>query len=426
MNKEISVLYVEDEEEIRLSTTKVFEYFCDKVYVASDGKEGLELYKRYKPDIVVSDLTMPNMNGIEMAKAIKEIDDEQYIVFMTAYTQENYFLEAIELQVDGYILKPIDFDILKKKILQIKEQIINKEQIKQQQLLIQEVIRLQESLVVILDAQGKILFANDSFLKFFNVTTIEDFYKENENIEGLFLNEEEDDVFTYNINSQRSWLEIIEEIEPNKRIVSLHDKKEDLFKSFLISIKKVEDTQHTIVLLTEITHLRDEKIKLRDKAYTDELTSIYNRAYFRDAFAKELEKFKRNKVPFSLIFFDIDFFKSFNDTYGHQAGDRVLKELSQLIQKNIRLYDIFARWGGEEFVIILPHTKQEDAITLAEHLRKKVMQNTFLGNKELEVHCSFGVSEVQQNDTLEKLLKRVDDALYKAKRNGRNRVEFVV
>ena len=158
------------------------------------------------------------------------------------------------------------------------------------------------------------------------------------------------------------------------------------------------------------------------KAYTDELTDIYNRAYFEDVFNKEIIRFKQEQLPLSFIILDIDRFKKFNDTYGHQLGDEILKELSRIIKEHTRQSDIFARWGGEEFVKILPNTSLKGARQLAEHLRAIVEHHIFIDN--LRVTCSFGVSEFKIYDTKESVMKKADDALYRAKTNGRNRVEI--
>ena len=139
--KEIKILYVEDEAGIRENTKRPLSYMCDQLIIASDGKEGLEMYKLHNPDIVVSDIKMPNMTGIDMAKEIKKINQDQHIVFTTAHSENSFFMDAIEMQVDGYILKPIDYELLENKIHNIIKQIhlkndylIQQEQIKQQEL----------------------------------------------------------------------------------------------------------------------------------------------------------------------------------------------------------------------------------------------------------------------------------------------------
>jgi len=131
--KNITILYVEDDENIRLNTKRPLQYLSNKLFLASNGLEGLKIYKKEKIDIVISDIKMPKMNGIEMAKEIKKINPDQYIIFITAHSDTNFFLEAIDLQVDGYILKPIDYNLLKNKVFKISEQIKLKTKLKQQQ-----------------------------------------------------------------------------------------------------------------------------------------------------------------------------------------------------------------------------------------------------------------------------------------------------
>ena len=129
----IKILYVEDEQEIRENTKKPLSYLCDELFVAKDGVEGLELYKKHTPDIVISDIKMPNMNGIDMCKKIKELNNHQHILFTTAHSESSFFMDAIEMHVDGYILKPIDYKLLKNKINDITEHINLKIEHKEQQ-----------------------------------------------------------------------------------------------------------------------------------------------------------------------------------------------------------------------------------------------------------------------------------------------------
>ena len=124
MSNKISILYVEDELSIREGLEPVLKYLSDVLNIAVDGKDGLEQYIKYNPDIVISDIKMPKMTDIEMVKKIKEINSKQNVIFTTAHSESKYFLEAINLHVDGYILKPIDLDILENKIEEIKSNLI--------------------------------------------------------------------------------------------------------------------------------------------------------------------------------------------------------------------------------------------------------------------------------------------------------------
>lgn len=125
-------------------------------------------------------------------------------------------------------------------------------------------------------------------------------------------------------------------------------------------------------------------------------------------------------TPLSMILFDIDNFKSINDTYGHLRGDDVLKTLAHSIKNTIRNTDLFVRWGGKEFIIIAPSTALNSAQSLAENIRKSVEHFDF--EEVGSITCSFGVTAYQQGDSLDSMVKRIDEAMYEAKTNGKNRV----
>ncbi|MCF6148536.1 MAG: GGDEF domain-containing protein [Candidatus Kuenenia sp.] len=165
---------------------------------------------------------------------------------------------------------------------------------------------------------------------------------------------------------------------------------------------------------------------LESLANIDGLTEVYNHRYLQIFLEREFNRAKRKKSTFCLIMLDVDNFKKFNDTYGHQAGDFILKELCVLLQKGIRTYDIIARYGGEEFAIVLPETELECAWTVAERLRNKVADHIFTDNKEkYKVTISIGIAEVNPSiDNISKnnLIDRADAALLESKKNGKNRI----
>jgi polar amino acid transport system substrate-binding protein len=176
------------------------------------------------------------------------------------------------------------------------------------------------------------------------------------------------------------------------------------------------------ILKKEITKRIRLENRLELLATTDRLTNIYNRYKMDIELEKQLELSKRYKRPFSLIYFDIDFFKKVNDSFGHKTGDIALTELSTLIQNSIRKSDILGRWGGEEFLIILPETNKQEALELAAKLREIVENHNFKKIKKLT--CSFGIATFKESDDAQSIIIRIDRRLYKAKENGRNRVEF--
>lgn len=173
--------------------------------------------------------------------------------------------------------------------------------------------------------------------------------------------------------------------------------------------------------LMEINELLDMRGKqLEEMAKTDPLTGAFNRQGIEDAIKIGLAEWRRHRKPFSIVMLDVDYFKEINDTRGHSVGDRVLAGLSELMQKNIRSGELFARWGGEEFVLVCRNTLLEHAGKLAEKLRSRVESHKF--EKNIKVTVSVGVATLADGETLDQLFIRVDKALYDAKRRGRNRV----
>ncbi len=160
--------------------------------------------------------------------------------------------------------------------------------------------------------------------------------------------------------------------------------------------------------------------ELEQLAITDPLTSLYNRRKFDELLAYEVERNQRYHADLSLIMCDIDHFKQINDKFGHAAGDTALKTFSNKVTENIRDVDIFARWGGEEFMILMPNANIDNARSVAEKLRKTI-ENTNIKTVS-SLTASFGVTRYNDDDTTESFVKRVDTALYRAKQQGRNTV----
>lgn len=171
-----------------------------------------------------------------------------------------------------------------------------------------------------------------------------------------------------------------------------------------------------------IDELKEIKKKLEILSITDELTGCYNRRFFMLRLKEEFSKAKRHGTPLSLVLFDLDHFKRINDTYGHSAGDEVLKRVADLMRRSIRIEDVLARYGGEEFVILSSLTNKEGAYSLAERIRKLIEENPVeYEGREIRFTISGGVSSINE-DIIgpEALIKVADTRLYKAKEMGRN------
>ncbi|WP_028992009.1 GGDEF domain-containing response regulator [Thermoanaerobacter thermocopriae] len=188
-----------------------------------------------------------------------------------------------------------------------------------------------------------------------------------------------------------------------------------------LSAVRIKDAWHAIGIIRDISERKRFEELLYRQSITDPLTNIYNRRFFMQMLEQEIERVKRNRKPFSIIMFDLDHFKRINDRFGHAGGDTVLKNVANTVKRRARKTDYFARWGGEEFIILLPETSLNNAVDLAEELRKQI------SSIELEqigdVTASFGVTEYRDTDTIDTVLLRADNMLYEAKRAGRNCVK---
>lgn len=166
----------------------------------------------------------------------------------------------------------------------------------------------------------------------------------------------------------------------------------------------------------------DTQDALESLSTTDQLTSLYNRRKLEESLEQKLKEALRES-RFSIIMLDIDRFKTINDTYGHDVGDHVLIHVAKLMKEATRVSDIIGRWGGEEFLLILPQTPLEGALVIADQLRTK-LQHLECDKYPQRVSASFGVATYRIDDTQNSILRRADSALYRAKNNGRNRVEY--
>ncbi|WP_347451892.1 sensor domain-containing diguanylate cyclase [Acetoanaerobium noterae] len=163
-----------------------------------------------------------------------------------------------------------------------------------------------------------------------------------------------------------------------------------------------------------------KNISLSERVSIDNLTGIKNRYYFDERIKEEVDLAKRQKVSFSLLLFDLDHFKLVNDNFGHDVGDKVLKRVTDAVSKIIRSYDIFARWGGEEFVVLMPNTTEAEAVTAAEKIRKTVED---ISHPDIEkITISIGIAIWELHDDVDQIFVKADKALYTAKNQGRNRV----
>jgi diguanylate cyclase len=209
------------------------------------------------------------------------------------------------------------------------------------------------------------------------------------------------------------------------------DQVKPIVASLLQSTREMRDTNKALedrlsLSKTEISNLQQSLEAIRAESLTDPLTGLGNRKYFDRSIETAVQNALADGEPLSLLMFDIDHFKSFNDSYGHLTGDQVLRLVGMSLRQTIKGQDITARYGGEEFAVVLPSTALRQALTVADHIRRAVMAKELKKKSTGEilgrVTISVGVSMLKPGDDTDALIERADACLYAAKRNGRNRV----
>lgn len=309
----LRVLVVDDEVSLRELLSEVLTDDGYDVATAGTAEEALRLFSEDPFPLVISDIRMPGMNGIDLLKKIKAEKEDTQVVIITSHASLDTAVTALREGAYDYLIKPFeDLDVISAVVDRAMEKV---------------------RLVV----ENRIL------------------------VEKLSINNKE---------------------------------------------------------LEEVNSV------LREMAIRDGLTNLYNHRYFHESLAVEVARSQRYGREFSLVFFDVDYFKKYNDTHGHPKGDTVLETIGKLLQQRLRTTDMACRYGGEEFVLMLAETPKNGAAMLAEDLLKQIEEHPFEGEESQpngKLTVSIGVATYPEDgDSSSTLLQKVDDALYRSKENGRN------
>lgn len=415
------ILIVDDEP---LNISIVAEILRDEydLLVATNGEKVLQIVSSDpKPDLILLDIMMPGMNGFEVAKVLKKNPDTVNIpiIFLTAKHDNESIVKGFELGAVDFVSKPFQKEELLarlKNTLQIfnLRNALNRALEKSQQYAktIESQMRLIDKNIIIssTDLEGKIIEVSDAFCKISGyskeklIGKMHRILRHPDMPSSLFVKLWE------TITNGETWHGEIKNKSKNGSFYWLD-----------ILIYPIVDDLGNKSGYTAISQNITDKKRVEELSITDQLTQLHNRMYLENSFSKEIKRAKRYNHSFAVIMIDIDHFKEVNDTYGHDVGDNVLVGISKILSEHIRETDILGRWGGEEFLIICPHTSTSEAYALAEKLRVSIETYPIdvIGHK----CCSFGVSAFDLKDeTYKEVVKHADEALYTAKNNGRNRV----
>lgn len=292
-------------------------------------------------------------------------------------------------------------------------------QLMQQKRTLQSILDSQDNMIIVAD-RTRIHEVNISFLQFFGFYSMDDMIENFDRVSSMTV---EMEGYMKPEDAKSMWLENVKAdmVEGQYRLIALQQEGTESVRYFSMKFRPLSiDSDVFVVEFSDVTALEEKSKVFENRANYDPLTRIFNRRRFIELLDIGMKKALSHNQGLCIVFFDIDHFKKINDTYGHNIGDEVLKGLTSLVSSTIRSTDIFARWGGEEFLVLIESTTIEQATSMADKLRKIIMEHEFPEVKK--VTCSFGVTAYHHDDTGEIFISRADAALYRAKESGRNRV----
>lgn len=414
-----TILCVDDIQTNLFTIRSVIEDLADDYYdvvIALSAKEGMEILLKQNIDIILLDVMMPDIDGFECAEMIKSNKKTKDIpiVFVTANNDDDTIEQCYKVGGDDYINKPFNYTEL---LSRIKFHLKSKEQdalLQKEKDYVQSILDLQENLILVTDGEDHIN-VNNAFLEFYKVDSIEKFQGEQTCVCDTFL--EEAGYFHLGlVEAGRLW---VDELILRSKLEDVLVKVAIEDNEYIFNVKATVFFDQYIVTLTDITQISQLTLEYKHEASYDTLTQIYNRNMFNRLIDIKINKAQEQGSDLVFIILDIDFFKNVNDKYGHLVGDDILRTLSNIIKSKTRENDLFARWGGEEFVLALD-ISIEKGFAIANNLRSFIKKNNF--DVVGELTCSFGITQFKKNDTLDTMILRADKALYKAKEDGRNKV----
>ena len=434
--------------EARLSA----EYF--DVVTATCGAQALEICERADCDIVLLDVMMPDMDGFEVCRRLKTNPATHFIpvVMVTALDQPTDRLRGLEVGADDFLTKPVSDTVLLARVRSLTRLKMMTDELRMRAVTSHEIgIQGPEREAIADRGQGgRILIVDDresSYERMARVLSADHAVDVEPNAaEALFHAAEGNyDLMIVSLGLENfDGLRLCSQARSLERtrnvpILAIADADDNtrLLRGLEIGVndyllRPIDNNELLARVRTQVRrrrytdHLRDTMQLSVEMAITDALTGLHNRRYMETHLATLTEQAAAKRKPLTLMMLDIDYFKSINDTHGHDAGDDVLREFAVRIRKSIRGIDLACRLGGEEFVVVMPETDISIAAMVAERLRRSIANDPFAiegGGKKVDVTISIGLAGLEgPNESARELLKRADQALYQAKRDGRNRV----
>lgn len=431
---------------LRLLEAKLGAEYYD-VITASRGEEALLKAWREQPDIILLDVMMPGMDGFETCKRLKADPETRHIpvVMVTALDQREDRLRGLAEGAEDFLSKPFDDVQLLARVRSLVRLKVVIDELRSREasgrrmgvietdawkeggqggriLIIDDNQRQSDKLRRALEPEHAVMMMGDvdegrGGLDLFIVSVVAESYDGLKLIARLHSGEGAKRV---------PILAVVDPDDPKRAVRGLELGAHDIIYRPIDPDELAARARSLIKRKRYIDALRQSLDQSLELAVTDQMTGLFNRRYLASQLEPLVQRAAKGGEPVSLLVADIDYFKRINDGFGHDVGDEVIKEFAARLATNFRPMDIACRYGGEEFVVVMPGTRGDYACLVAERLRRHVAGSPFPirgGAERIDVTVSIGVAvSATGTDTAERLLKRADEALYKAKQTGRNRV----
>lgn len=403
----MTVLYVEDDLDIRAQVQTFLQRRVGTLWLAENGREGLEKYLEHQPDIVVTDVRMPHMDGLAMAAKIKQHNAAVPVIVVTAFNDVDYLLAAIESGIDRYVLKPVKTEVLIKALEEGARRVTAQREAE----LAATVMGGVSEAVVVCTPQGEVVSVNPAYAR---ATGFHQDSVRGKPLQALLRGSAEQplplltdnptpwhgeaEIFTTSANTFFAWV-MFDPVYDRRGHVAYH-----------------------VLMFYDITERKRAEDRLRVLAHFDVLTGLPNRILFDDRLIQAVLSARRHKETVALLFIDLDKFKQVNDQHGHIIGDLLLREVGQRLGECVRACDTVSRRSGDEFVLLLPGIRDRaDAELVAERVRISLADTFQIEGLSLKLSASIGIALFPDDaDDPRDLSHRADLAMYHAKKSGGN------
>ena len=403
------VLYVDDDTEVRDQLAQFLRRRVRELHVADDGAAGLESFRRNRPDVVVTDIRMPALDGLKMTRGIRALCEDVPVVVTTAYSEVSELLQAIDLGIARYVLKPIDTDVL----LDALEYCARMVRAERGLRLSQAVIDSASEGIVILDPQGRIASLNPAFCA---VTGFEHAAVVGEHVSLLLDPDESASVELLSATTTSTWRGEI-------RMRRADGATFYAMSSIDPVVGPAGAIDYRVLMFFDVTEAKHAREEIHYLAHYDVLTGLPNRRLFDEQLRRALTAAKATSEEIGVLFIDLDQFKAVNDTHGHAIGDLLLREVARRLRGAVREHDLVSRCSGDEFTVLLRQLHGgREAWAIAERVRTSIDAPFDVETRSIAVSCSIGLAfwpgEVEE---AQDLLRQADTFMYRAKKDGGNR-----